>query len=153
LLRLHLRLRRCGGLKDGGLIDRRSGLRTLPTAVAPALTSVVLTAVTLSAIPLRALLPRTAVASLTAFALRHLGLDTLRDRRGFLRGRIRCRLTFFARSFLRKRGGKGSRCQQCSNRECLFHDCRSVERACTIVAASHATGCGRVGLNEVWQHA
>jgi hypothetical protein len=100
-------------------------LLTLPAAFRPALATV----------PLRARLTTIAPrAAFAALALAHLDLDTLWDRSRFFGGR---HLATLARLFLCERGGKGSRCQQCSKGECLFHDYRSVERACTIVAASH----------------
>ena len=97
-----------------------------------------------------------ATASVTAhhrFAalfLCHPRLNALRNRCWFFCGRALGHTAFLTRFFLCKCGGKGSRCQQCSKGECLFHGFHSVERACTIVAASHKQAPARVGLNKVW---
>ena len=57
----------------------------------------------------------------------------------FGRGSAFAKMTAFMRRILRQTRRKGSRCQQCSNRECLCHDLHSVGRACTIVATFHST--------------
>ena len=57
----------------------------------------------------------------------------------FGRGCAFAKMTALMRRILRQTRRKGSRCQQCSNRECLCHDLHSVGRACTIVATFHST--------------
>jgi hypothetical protein len=119
--------------RDGGILfnlnwcrcDGRSPLPTFPAAFGPDLATVLLWA-------------SVAITARAAFATRALGdlnIGLHLEGRGLFGRR---HLATLARLFLRECGGKGSRCQQCSKGECLFHDHHSVGRACTIVAASHA---------------